>query len=139
VLHITAQWSKSFHSFVENPSFSYQAKEIKSTKLASIKKVTITSEARYDIEVQIIRQNSQKRTCDGERKRQLCLVDDGTGLMWLRSNFDLEEKIWYAITNVRSMICNDELILLTSHDSFKQIAQRTDVSDEIFIQYVGLY
>ena len=130
MLHVTSYWKKSFQAFVENPSFHYQAKEIKTTKFASLKKNPVTSEARYDVEVFVVKQNSLKRTADGEQKKHFCLVDDGTGMMWLRSKFDLEEKMWYAITNVQPSMCNNELILLASHDSFKQIVQRTDVSDE---------
>lgn len=127
VLHLTAYWKKSFQSFIENPSFQYQAKDIKTTKIGEIKKAPITSDIRYDVEVLVLRQSSQKRTAEGDRKKQFCLVDDGTGLMWLRSKFELQEKIWYAITNVQPFVCNDEIILLSSHDSFKQVAQRTDV------------
>ena len=62
------------------------------------------------------------------------MVDDGTGWMSLRSKIELEEKIWYVITSVQSFVCEDGTIFLASDDSFKQVVQRTDVSEELSIR-----
>ena len=133
MLHVTSYWKNAFQSFMSTPGFEYRPKQIKSSKIANIKKSPLNADNICNIEVMVIKKKSNKRTADGEEKGGFCLVGDGSAMVWFRSKFDLEEKIWYEITNVKSKMLNDELVLMASHNAYKQIAQKTDVRNERFL------
>lgn len=129
-MNITSYWKQAFQSFVETPVFQYRAKEIKAAKLVNIRKTPISVDNNFDIEIFVLKKRTMKRASDGEQKGGFCLVGDGSAMAWLRSKFELEEKVWYDLTNIRTKILNEELVLISSHNSYKQTAQRTDVCTE---------
>ena len=126
-MNITSYWKQAFQSFVETPGFKYRTKEIRAAKLVNIRKTPISVDNSFDIEVFVLKKRTVKRASDGDQKSDFCLVGDGSAMAWLRSKFDLEEKIWYELTNIQTKMLNDELVLIASHNSYKQTAQRTDV------------
>ena len=124
-MNITSYWKQAFQSFVETPGFQYRTKEIKAAKLVNIRKTPISADNSFDIEVFVLKERTVKRVSDGEQKGDFCLVGDGSAMVWLRSKFELEEKIWYDLTNIQTKMLNvcTERILTEPYLTQHQVKQ----------------
>ena len=68
MLHITSYWKNAFQSFMSTPGFEYRPKQIKSSKIANIKKSPLNADNICNIEVMVIKKKSNKRTADRRRE-----------------------------------------------------------------------